>query len=110
MKIKYLYFRCKDNTVVDSDKLIQTARIVNDEKISITDYTRIREYAKKCKGILDEIFPTVYDMVAEGKTFTATMMYHRKHPNLSLQKCKEYIDVLKYQYDKEMEEKIKGLN
>ena len=90
--MEYLYFSTVDGDMVDNYELVKIARIVHDVNIDAENFVEVRHFARQCEGICQEINPSVKHLIKNGRKYKALMVYHRKHPEISLNDCKKIMD------------------
>lgn len=93
MEDKYIYFGTKDGGLVDHYEIIRMARIVSGKHIDINDVEAIREYARTCKGIKNEIQnPSIKYLLEHGEKFRAIQIYYRSHKEIGLKEAKAIVE------------------
>lgn len=93
MEDKYIYFGTKDGGLVDHYEIIRMARIVSGKHIDINDVEAIREYARTCKGIKNEIQnPSIKYLLEHGEKFKAIQIYYRSHKEIGLKEAKAIVE------------------
>lgn len=96
-----IYFGTKDGDLLYDYEIRHIAFILSGEDIPYGDKEKIREFAKTCKGIKEEIKkPLVEYLVNHGHKAKATMIYKEKNPGISVKEAKDIIDA--------MEEKLRN--
>jgi hypothetical protein len=90
--MQYIYFSTVGGDMVDNYELVRMAKVVYDINIYPTDFVEIRKFANQCEGICQEINPSVKHLIKNGRKYKALMVYHRKHPEISLNDCKKIMD------------------
>lgn len=101
--MQYIYFSTVDGGMVDNYDIVRMAKVVYDVNIYPTDFVEIRKFANQCEGICKEINPSVKYLVKNGRKAMATMVYHRKHLDISLADCKKVIDDIEKSLNKNKE-------
>lgn len=92
--MEHIYFKDKgrDDSFLTELDIVRAARIVEGVIINYSDNTSVREYAKKCKGVGEEIKkPSVRYLVNKGNNFAATRLYMEIH-DCSVVEAKEAVD------------------
>lgn len=93
MSEEYIYFGTVDGGLVDNYDIIKIARIVSGLNICINEFDRIREYAKSCKGIKNEVRkPSIKFLLERGEKLMAIKIYRRQHEGMGLKEAKDIID------------------
>ena len=91
--VKYLYFKVKDSfDIIDSEKIISIAKIIDNITIHLDDYQAIRKYASKCQGIDKEIEISVMDAVSTGRKYWAITIYRRENPGVTFAEARAEIE------------------
>lgn len=92
--MEHIYFKDKGNDrgfLTELD-IVKAARIVEGIHINYTDNASVREYAKKCKGVGDEIKrPSARYLVNKGNDIGAIRLYEDIH-NCGIVEAKEAVD------------------
>lgn len=84
----YIYFKIKHGGIADNYDVVRAAKIVSNKRISAEDTKTIRDYAKFCAGIGEEIEnPSVEDLLLYGEEVKAVRKYREDH-NTTLTEAK----------------------
>ena len=92
--MEHIYFKEKGNDSIFLTELdiIRAARITEGILINYTDKASVREYAKKCKGVGEEIKrPSVRYLVNKCNKIGAIRLYEDIH-NCGIVEAKEAVD------------------
>lgn len=92
--MEHIYFKEKgnDSSFLTELDIVKAARIVEEIHINHTDNASVREYAKKCKGVGEEIKrPSVRYLVNKGNKIGAIRLYEDIH-NCGIVEAKEAVD------------------
>lgn len=92
--MEHIYFKDKgrDDSFLTELDIVMAARIVEGVIINYSDNTSVREYAKKCKGVGEEIKrPSVRYLVNKGNKIGAIRLYKDIH-NCGIVEAKEVVD------------------
>lgn len=92
--MEHIYFKEKGNDSIFLTELdiVKAARITEGILINYTDKASVREFAKKCKGVGEEIKrPSVRYLVNKGNKIGAIHVFRDIH-NCSIVEAKEAVD------------------
>ena len=92
--MEHIYFKDNgnDSGFLTELDIVKAARIVEGIHINYTDNASVREYAKKCKGVGEEIKrPSVRYLVNKGNNIGAIRLYEDIH-NCGIVEAKEAVD------------------
>ena len=88
-----IYFALVNGSLIDNYDIARMALAVEGKKLYFTDLDAVREFASTCKGIKKEIeYPSVKYLLKRGAKWQAIQVYHERHPEISISKCREIID------------------
>lgn len=98
--MKHIYFKAKgygyeDDLLTELD-IIEAARIIEGVYLSYKDEDKIREYAKKCKGVGEEVKrPSVRHLINKGKKVDAIRLYRDIHDCDALEAVNKVNEMIK---------------
>ena len=93
-QVKEIYFETTNNGLVTSDSLCRMASVVFGEKINNTDFEAIRDFAKRCNGVVKEVEPSVDELVSRGEKVTAIRVYMNNHPGTRLIEARNIVEAM----------------
>ena len=89
-----IYFATTDGSLVTNRDVAKMAFVVDGDYVDENNLNEIREYAKKCKGILKEVNPSIKVCLRNHEKVKAIRIYYDRHPEIGLVKAKEAVELI----------------
>ena len=95
-----IYFATVGGSLVTNREVARMAFVVNGDYVDEDNLDEVREYAKKCRGIIKEVNPSIKVCLRNHEKVKALMIYRDRHPGISLREAKKAIDLIEVKMGK----------
>lgn len=88
-----IYFSTFNGDYVDNYDIAKAYYIIDGDVLDPWDFDAIRERAKSCTGVLEEIKkPSVEHLIKRGHKIRAITVFYDEHPELGLEGAREAVE------------------